>query len=156
MNLVNKSWFRAVVRSALGTLLIALFWVDLNRARDEARPRFFWFLNEEQGEIIPDADNPMPALVHGAGRIYRDGVYRASSRTPWGPLAISITIQDGVWTDFQYLSVPRSPPSRYAASDLAKQALRAQNADIDGVSGATYTSDAFRDDLAQIVSQSKL
>lgn len=86
---------------------------------------------------------------------YTDGDYQATSYTPWGDVSINITVSNGRWSILNYLQIPDSPPSQYAASYLAKQAIAAQGASIDGVSGATYISDAFRDDLSQIVQQSK-
>lgn len=88
--------------------------------------------------------------------IYKNGVYQASSDIPWGTVTVQVTVANGKWADVQLLSIPDSPPSQYAASYLAKQALKAQGDNINGVSGATYMSDGFRDDLTQIVSQSKI
>ncbi len=87
---------------------------------------------------------------------FKDGVYQATSQTFWGPLTVQVTVSGGVWSEVRALVVPNSPPSQYAAPYLAQQALAAQNSAIDGVSGATYASNAFRDDLAKIVQQSKL
>lgn len=70
-------------------------------------------------------------------------------------MAVSVTASGGQWTSVDLVQVPQSPPSRYAAPELAGQALAVQSDAIDGVSGATYTSDAFRDDLTQIVAKSR-
>ncbi len=70
-------------------------------------------------------------------------------------MVVSVTVKGGHWTAVEPVQTPYSPPSEYAAPVLAQQALAAQSDAIDGVSGATYTSYAFRDDLAQIVSRSR-
>ena len=70
-------------------------------------------------------------------------------------MAIEVTVRNGKWTDVALLSVPNSSPSRFAVTYLVQQALSAQSDAIDGVTGATYTSDAFRDDLRQIIILSK-
>lgn len=98
---------------------------------------------------------PAPSPSPAAGVIYGDGVYRATSQAPWGPMTIEVTVSGGKWTGITNVDVPNSPPSYRAAPLLVQQALQAQSAQIDGVSGATYTSDAFRDDLKQIVQLSK-
>ena len=87
---------------------------------------------------------------------YKDGTYRAISQTPWGDYSISIEVKNGNWIKVNAITIPDSPPSQYASSILAQQALQAQSAAIDGVSGATYVSQAFADDLSQIVQQSKI
>jgi uncharacterized protein with FMN-binding domain len=96
-----------------------------------------------------------PPTITTAEAIYRDGVYRATSQAPWGTMTIEVTAAGGKWTAINTPAIPDSPPSQRAAPLLVQQALRAQSATIDGVSGATYTSDAFRDDLRQIVALSK-
>ena len=121
---------------------------------------------------IPDTNTPISIPVKtpvkkktgnviGGGNVirggqYKDGDYQATSPTPWGDISIDISVVNGRWNKIQYLQIPDSPPSQYAASYLAKQAIAAQGASIDGVSGATYIAEAFRDDLIQIVQQSKI
>lgn len=103
----------------------------------------------------PVVTAPPKIPVKRKSGIYNDGSYQATSYTPWGDVSIDMTVVNGRWSTINYLQIPDSPPSQYAASYLANQALAAQGASIDGVSGATYISDAFRDDLSQIVQQSK-
>jgi len=95
---------------------------------------------------------PAPAVTES---IYKNGTYRASSQAPWGPMTIELTVAGGKWTDITAVETPNSPPSFYAVGYLVQQALAAQSDAINGVSGATYTSDAFRDDLRQIIKLSK-
>ena len=100
----------------------------------------------------PASQPPSGGVVAG---IYKDGVYKASSNAPWGVMGIEVTVSGGKWTAIKTPSIPDSPPSYYAVTYLVQQALAAQSAQIVGVSGATYTSNAFRDDLRQIVQLSK-
>jgi len=97
---------------------------------------------------------PAPAPTTSAGN-YRDGTYSASAGAPWGPMTIEVTVAGGKWTAIKNVAIPDSPPSYYAVTYLVQQALQAQNEKIDGVSGATYTSNAYRDYLQQIVALSK-
>jgi uncharacterized protein with FMN-binding domain len=100
------------------------------------------------------APTPPPTVTPAEG-IYRDGAYSATAQAPWGTMSIKVTVAGGKWTSFETPAIPDSPPSYRAVPLLVQQALQAQSADINGVSGATYTSDAFRDDLRQIVALSK-
>lgn len=143
--------------SFIGAAVILLFWGDLNRVRDEKTPFLFRFINEEQGEKTPDSDNQsQDTVVVPVDKKYQDGTYESGSMTPWGEMAIKVIIQDGRWKDITLAHIPDSPPSYYSVKKLVQQALQAQNDEINGVSGATYTSMAFRDDLTDIVRQSKL
>jgi hypothetical protein len=52
--------------------------------------------------------------------------------------------------------IPNSPPSVYAEPYLVQQALALGTANIQGVSGATYTSLAFKSSLESALSQAKI
>ena len=72
--------------------------------------------------------------------------------TRWGPVQVSITVADGKITS---VSVPTYPNGNgrdreinaYALPVLKQETLTAQNANIDSVSGATVTSDGYKESL---------
>ncbi|WP_416976536.1 FMN-binding protein [Streptomyces sp. T028] len=75
-----------------------------------------------------------------------------SVQTRWGPVQVRITVQDGKITDVTAVTYPQNNPrdqqiNSYAIPQLRSEALEAQSADIDTVSGATYTSDGYRQSL---------
>ena len=107
-------------------------------------------------DVSPVGDRPpqATAVPAPADTRYRDGNYSASTATPWGTLSVKVTASGGRWTVVAPTQIPPSPPAQQAIPVLAQRALVSQSAVIDGVSGATYASDAFRDDLAEIVRQS--
>ena len=73
-------------------------------------------------------------------------------QTRWGPVQVRVTIKNGRLTDVTAVSYPTDNPrdqeiNGYALPRLRSEALQAQSADIDTVSGATYTSDGYRQSL---------
>ncbi|MEU5040974.1 uncharacterized protein with FMN-binding domain [Streptomyces canus] len=73
-------------------------------------------------------------------------------QTRWGPVQVRVTIKDGKLTEVTAVSYPSDNPrdqeiNSYALPRLRSEALQAQSADIDTVSGATYTSDGYRQSL---------
>lgn len=74
-------------------------------------------------------------------------------QTPWGSASASITVKGGQVVAVSMPSVPNSPPSLYAEPYLIDQALKAGSANIQGVSGATYTSIAFKSSLQSALAQ---
>ncbi len=66
-----------------------------------------------------------------------------------GYVQVEITMAGSELTDITLLEVTTSPKKavRDAPGILIEEALEAQSADIDNVSGATYTSEAFKDSL---------
>jgi uncharacterized protein with FMN-binding domain len=83
----------------------------------------------------------------GAGTFTGDSV-----QTRWGPVQVRITVKGGKLTDVTAVAYPSENPrdqeiNSYALPRLRTEALTAQSADIDTVSGATYTSDGYRQSL---------
>ena len=67
--------------------------------------------------------------------------------TRYGPVQVSVTIQNGKLTAVTALQLPSGGRSGAISNEvepiLSSQALSAQSANIDGVSGATFTSSAY-------------
>jgi len=68
--------------------------------------------------------------------------------TRWGAVQVEITVENGQLADVVALQLPDGDRRSASISSqveptLRSQALSAQSAAIDGVSGATYTSDAY-------------
>lgn len=73
-------------------------------------------------------------------------------QTRWGPVQVRITIKNSRLTEVEAVTYPTDNPrdqeiNSYAIPRLRSEALQAQSADIDAVSGATYTSDGYRQSL---------
>ena len=88
-----------------------------------------------------------PAAASGTRTATGDTV-----QTRWGPVRVRVTLTDGRLTDVTAVSYPEDNPrdqeiNSYALPQLRREALTAQSARIDTVSGATYTSDGYRQSL---------
>jgi uncharacterized protein with FMN-binding domain len=75
-----------------------------------------------------------------------------SVQTRWGPVQVRITLKSGRLTEVTAVVYPTENPrdqeiNSFALPRLRSEALQAQSADIDTVSGATYTSDGYRQSL---------
>lgn len=73
-------------------------------------------------------------------------------QTRYGPVQVRVTLKNGKLTDVTAVAYPRNNPrdqqiNSYAIPRLTREALTAQSADIDTVSGATYTSEGYRRSL---------
>ncbi|MFG2637284.1 FMN-binding protein [Streptomyces sp. NPDC048362] len=82
-------------------------------------------------------------------------------QTRWGPVRVRVTLQDGRLTDVNAVDYPQGNPrdqeiNSYALPQLRREALAAQSADIDMVSGATYTSDGYRRSLQSALDSAAL
>jgi|SRR4051794_6279529 uncharacterized protein with FMN-binding domain len=81
--------------------------------------------------------------------------------TRWGPVQVQITIASGAITNVSVVQYPNSNGkdeeiNARALPILIQETLKAQSADIDMVSGATYTSDGYLTSLQSALDQAGL
>lgn len=84
-----------------------------------------------------------------------------SVSTRWGPVQVAVTVADGKITDVAVPVYPSGNPrdqeiNSYALPQLVQETITAQSADIDMVSGATFTSDGYRQSLQSALDQAGL
>ncbi|AJE39806.1 MULTISPECIES: FMN-binding protein [Streptomyces] len=89
----------------------------------------------------------------GSGSVTTTGTVTGEQvQTRYGPVQVRITLRNGRLTEVTAVALPRDNPrdreiSGYAVPRLTREALAAQSAEIDTVSGATYTSEGYRRSL---------
>ncbi len=96
---------------------------------------------------------PPPVPAPGATGGPRDGTFTgASVGTPYGSVKVAATLRAGRLVSVRVLQIPSGTGrdrdiAAYAVPRLTREALGAQNAHIDAVSGASYTSQGYIDSL---------
>lgn len=86
-----------------------------------------------------------------------DGTYTGdSASTKWGDVTVQITVSDGVISDVSVLEYPDNDNksaqiSQRSLPTLISETLTNQSADVDSVSGATYTSQAYKSSLQSAI-----
>ncbi|MFR9779742.1 FMN-binding protein [Micromonospora sp. MS34] len=83
------------------------------------------------------------------------------AQTRWGPVQVRIRVSGGKITDVTAVRVPDGNHrdqeiNDYAVPILRQEALAAQSAQIDTVSGATVTSDGYRESLQSAIDAAHL
>lgn len=105
--------------------------------------------------IIP----PPPKVATPTTGQYKDGQYIGSvADAYYGNVQVKAIISGAKITDVQFLSFPSDRQTSreinaQATPMLTAQAIQVQNAQVNGVSGATETSRAFRQSLQNALSQ---
>jgi uncharacterized protein with FMN-binding domain len=93
--------------------------------------------------------------------MYKDGMYTGKATDAfYGTIQVQATVQNGNIADVQFLQYPHSQDTsiqvnKAAMPELKQEAIAAQNANVDVVSGATQTSQAFNESLADALTQAK-
>jgi len=101
------------------------------------------------------APSTAPSAVASTGSGSGQGglvVNGSVAQTRWGPVQVQVTIAGGKITEITVLQQPDGNRedreiNSYALPQLREEVLAAQSGQIDGVSGATVTSDGYRESL---------
>ena len=103
----------------------------------------------------PSRSRSAPAATSGL----IDGTFTGSAtNTRYGPVQVQITVTGGKIVDVQAVEYPTDNSrdrqiNERAIPQLVSETLNAQSADIHLVSGATYTSQGYRDSLQSAIDQ---
>lgn len=96
-----------------------------------------------------------------ASGAYADGSYTGNVVDAYyGPVQVEAVIRNGQLTDVKFLQYPNSHSAsvyinQQAMPYLTQEAIQAQSASVNGVSGATFTSQAFVQSLSSALSQAQ-
>ena len=109
----------------------------------------------------PTTVGATPTTGTTSGARYKDGSYTGSvADAQWGNIQVKAIIQNGKITDVQFLQYPNDRNrsidiNNYADPQLTSEAIQAQSAQVDVISGATDSSEAFIQSLSDALSQAK-
>jgi uncharacterized protein with FMN-binding domain len=96
--------------------------------------------------------------VSGSRATFTGQLTGSTIQTPFGNVQVQVTLQNGKITDVQALQMPSDQRrdvqiAQYAAPVLRSEALAANSAQIDTISGATYTSEGYIQSLQSALDQ---
>ncbi|MHB1769928.1 MAG: FMN-binding protein [Minisyncoccota bacterium] len=104
------------------------------------------------------APPPPAAAAQGA---YKDGTYTGSvADAYYGPVEVQATIKGGALNNVSFLLYPNGHQTSVYINEqvmpmLTQEAISAQSANVNGISGATFTSQAFQQSLAVALRKAK-
>jgi len=144
------------MRRALAALVVTVVVVVLLVSYDTRPPRE---PNPESALRIPAPRRATPApRPHPPGSVTAKGPLVA---TPFSSIQVQATVLDGKLIDVRTLSLTGSDTHTQALNAraepiLREEALEAGGADIDVVTGATYTSESWRDSLTAAIEAARV
>ena len=107
---------------------------------------------------LPAGSAPAPVKPSG---LYVNGSYTGDAADAYyGTVQVKVIVRSNIIADVQFLQYPSDrSTSRYingqAMPLLTQEAIQAQSASVSGVSGATFTSQAFQQSLASALAKAK-
>ena len=104
---------------------------------------------------------PTAAAPAAAQSGYKDGTYTGSiADAYYGPVEVRATIKSGALSNVSFLLFPNGHQTSVYINEqvmpmLTQEAISAQSANVNGISGATFTSQAFQQSLAVALRKAK-
>ncbi len=153
-------------RILLSVFLIAVFAAYVAFHHESATTVYALPSLAGEKKIVPDGDSNGVRLDAVPGRpdaipprSFADGEYTGDAGVVYyGNVRVKALIQDGVLVALQFLEYPHHHPTSMVINTramplLQAETIRTQDADVDIVSGATFTSLAFSDSLTSALSK---
>ena len=112
---------------------------------------------QTDAEAKAEADRQNAEIAAQAGESdgsYKDGTYQGTATGFGGDITVEVTIADGKITDVEILSAEKEDSAYLTmAKDMIPEILDAQSADVDTISGATFSSTGIKNATAQALAE---
>lgn len=108
---------------------------------------------DAEAKAEADRQNAEIAAQSGEnGGSYKDGTYQGTATGFGGDITVEVTIADGKIADVEILSAEKEDSAYLTmAKDIIPEILEAQSADVDTISGATFSSTGIKNATAQAI-----
>lgn len=116
-------------------------------------------IRNERPTLSAPSDNTNSATIPTTTGTYKDGTYIGSTENAYyGDLQTSVKIANGNIADVTFNKYPDTHSTSVYINEqamplLKQETIKAQSSDVDIISGATYTSEAFIKSLSNALSQ---
>lgn len=128
-------WIRVICLAAVIELLSGYNSVLASRAKDEEIVRLQYEMTQAKSEDRKADENTG----------YRDGTYQGEADGFGGTVAVEVTIENGKITGIEVTSAENEDGAYLSmAKDIIPKIIAAQSADVDTISGATFSSTGIK------------
>ena len=145
---MRKFWVRIL---NVAVILVALFGYNMViQAREQADE-----IARLNAELVSAQINAGSEDASASGS-YTDGTYSGTAMGFGGDVTVEVLIEGGQITDLTIVSAEHEDGAYLAmAEDIIPAIIEAQSADVDTISGATFSSTGIKDATAQALEEAK-
>lgn len=138
----------AVVAILAGYNIVTIERKNADEAAKKAVEQEYEEWKEENAELLAAADADSGTADEASGA-YKDGVYTGSAQGFGGPVEVQVTVVEGAITDVEILSAEKEDAAYFSmAQEIIPSILEAQTAEVDTISGATFSSTGIKNAVA--------
>ena len=148
---------KKVLWGGIAIIVLLLVGYALWSASRSAQP----VTSNPNGQTSVPSETTNPGTTVSTGQ-YKDGTYTGSvgSAAPYGQVQVSVTVSGGKIASVQMLQKPQGPEETNAVTArafplLVQEAITAQSANVNIVSGATQDSQGFKASLSSALAQAQ-
>ena len=135
---MREFWIRVVSLVAIVELLVGYNTVLAAREKNEEIAKLQAQITETQPK---DTENTTQ---------YKDGTYQGEAEGFGGSIQVEVTVEDGKITDIRIVSAQKEDSAYLSmAEDVIPKIIEAQSAEVDTVSGATFSSTGIKNATQQ-------
>ena len=143
-------WVRAVNLVLIVALLIGYNTVLTLRDKDDQIAKLTADL--ESANLYKQS--VMQSQEDAAGSSYEDGIWKGEAQGFGGTIQVEVTVEGGSITDISIVSAEMEDGAYLSmAEDIIPTIIDAQSADVDTISGATFSSTGIRNAVAQALEE---
>lgn len=156
--MTDRNFNKKLLNLALVVLVIAGYQTVIHvRAQDAeiAQLKAEVDAYKEAVQAANDAAGVAEGGASGGDASYNDGTYEGTADGFGGPITVSVTVEDGKITSVDVTEADGEDPAYYesAVKAVPDAIVEAQSADVDTVSGATFSSTGIREAARQALEQ---
>lgn len=109
-------------------------------------------LRKQQAELEQEQSaNAAEEATEGA---YKDGTYTGEAQGFGGPVDVEVLVENGMISEINITSAEKEDGAYLSmAEDIIPTILEAQSADVDTISGATFSSTGIKEAVAQALEE---
>lgn len=158
---LSLTLFLTFTAYALYTNIIGSSSTQIAKTPQSNKSKNTLILPQAKKVITDSTTKTTPPPIAKTGK-YRDGNYTGSSVDAYyGNVQVMATISGGKISDVQFLDYPQDRNTSVRINSraipyLTSEAISIQDSKVNAVSGASFTSAAFRKSLASALSQAKI
>lgn len=139
----------AVVAILAGYNIVTIERKNADEAAKKAVEQEYEEWKEENAELLAAADADSGTADTAESGAYKDGVYTGSAQGFGGPVEVQVTVVEGAITDVEILSAEKEDAAYFSmAQEIIPSILEAQTAEVDTISGATFSSTGIKNAVA--------
>ncbi|QWU16135.1 FMN-binding domain-containing protein [Paenibacillus sophorae] len=157
---MKRKWV-VLCSSAVAAVYATGYFITDTQASVQPPPPVSYEVNGQQSELNGGQSSVNSGQANGTStdsvqteRVYTDGTYTGMGSNRFGSIEVQITISNDQITDVEISNFTMSYPESDVAG-LPDEVLSIQSAEVANVSGATYSTRAFKDAVQEALSQAQ-